>query len=163
MTTHAGTLENSLATLFRELVHGPPGAEAYALNPGDPGLLRSLDRLSADAASVPRTGGASIAAHVEHLRYGLSLMNRWAAGENPFADADWAASWQTVAVSEQDWAELRQALRAEAERWLATLETPRALGQIELNGTIGSIVHLAYHLGAVRQIDRTLRGPPAND
>ncbi len=28
---------------------------------------------------------------------------------------------------------------------------------------IGSIAHLAYHLGAIRQIDRTARGPAAND
>ena len=54
------------------------------LNGGDTGLLRSLDHLSAAAASAPSAGGPSIAAHVEHLRYGLSLMNRWAAGENPF-------------------------------------------------------------------------------
>jgi hypothetical protein len=30
---------------------------------------------------------------------------------------------------------------------------------LELNGMIGSIAHLAYHLGAIRQIDYTLRGP----
>jgi hypothetical protein len=34
--------------------------------------------------------GATIAAHAQHVRYGLSLMNRWAAhGGNPFADAMW--------------------------------------------------------------------------
>jgi hypothetical protein len=31
--------------------------------------------------------------------------------------------------------------------------------EIELNGMIGSIAHLAYHLGAIRQIDSSLRGP----
>lgn len=30
-----------------------------------------------------------------------------------------------------------------------------------LNGAIGSIAHLAYHLGAIRQIDRGTRGPSA--
>ena len=40
------------------------------------------------AASQTSHGGASIAAHVAHLTYGLSLMNRWAGGEaNPFATA----------------------------------------------------------------------------
>lgn len=29
----------------------------------------------------------------------------------------------------------------------------------ELSGVIGSIAHLAYHLGAIRQIDKSSRGP----
>jgi len=36
----------------------------------------------------------SIAAHVDHVRYGLSLMNGWSEGHNPFKDADWSASWK---------------------------------------------------------------------
>ena len=129
------------------------------LNAGDAGLLRSLDRISAAAASAPTPTGSSIAAHVDHLRYGLSLMNRWSAGENPFADADWSASWKRTAVSKEEWQRLRSDLRAEAARWLDALRTPREVREIELNGMIGSIAHLAYHLGAIRQIDSTLRGP----
>jgi hypothetical protein len=41
-----------------------------------------------EASAVPSGGGASIAAHVDHLRYGLELLNRWTRGEKPFADAD---------------------------------------------------------------------------
>ena len=33
---------------------------------------------------------------------------------------------------------------------------------IELNGMIGSVAHLAYHLGAIRQIDRSIGGPAAS-
>ena len=154
---------NSLATLFSELVEGAPTTGAYILNRGDAGLLASLDRLSAYDASAPRTGGATIAAHVEHLRYGLSLMNRWAAGERPFEEAQWAPSWRTTTVGDAEWAELRAGLRREAERWLENLGAPREVDEIGLNGMIGSVVHLAYHLGAMRQIDRALRGPAAND
>ena len=70
-------LGNTLPTLFSELVDGATQTEAYMLNRGDPGLLRSLDKLSATAASAPTQRGSTIAAHVDHLRYGLSLMNRW--------------------------------------------------------------------------------------
>jgi hypothetical protein len=129
------------------------------LNAGDDGLLRSLDRVSAAAASAVTPTGSSIAAHVDHLRYGLSLMNRWSAGENPFNDADWGASWRKTRVSDDDWKELRAQLREEAARWLTALRTPRDVQEIELNGMIGSIAHLAYHLGAMRQIDSALRGP----
>jgi hypothetical protein len=153
----------TLTTLFSELVDGAPERGAFMLNPKDAGLLASLDRLSAQAASASSEGGATIAGHVEHLRYGLSLMNRWAGGENPFRDADWSASWNTREVSEDRWRELRDGLRGEAHRWLAAIGAPREVAPIELNGMIGSIAHLAYHLGAIRQIDRSTRGPTAND
>ena len=157
-------LANTLSTLLAELVDGAPQSGAYMLNRGDPGLLRSLERLSAVAASAADPGESSVAAHVDHLRYGLSLMNRWSAGEqNPFSDADWSASWRRTTVTEGEWEQLRAQLGDEAHRWLESLRTPREVNDIELNGVIGSIAHLAYHLGAIRQIDRTLRGPTAND
>jgi hypothetical protein len=156
---HTGDLAKTLSTLFRELVEGAPASGAYMLNAGDAGLLRSLDKLSAAAASAATPTGSSIAAHVDHVRYGLSLMNRWSAGENPFRDADWSASWKKTTVSEEEWQKLRAQLRDEAVRWLKALGTPRDVEEMELNGMVGSIAHLAYHLGAIRQINQTLRGP----
>jgi hypothetical protein len=154
----------SLATLLAELVDGPaPGTEAFMLNSGDAGLLRSLDRLPADAASARSHEGASIAAHVDHLVYGLSLLNRWSQGERPFDDADWAQSWRRGAVNEQEWSALRDSLRREAQRWLRAVREPRELDATALNTMFGSIAHLAYHLGAIRQIDRATRGPKATD
>ncbi len=151
----------SLKTLFAELVDGAPGGGgAYILNSGDIGLLRSLDTLSAEDASRSTNGGATIAAHAQHLRYGLSLMNRWAKeGGNPFADATWDAAWRITTVDAATWNEIRAGLRTEAHRWLAALGTPRETNEIELTGMIGSIAHLAYHLGAIRQIAREARGP----
>src|SRR5215470_13097002 len=93
-------IAGTLATLFSELVEGAPRSGAYMLNAGDPGLLQSLETLSATAASAPTVTGSSIAAHVDHLRYGLSLMNRWSGGDDPFKDADWSASWKKTKVSE---------------------------------------------------------------
>jgi hypothetical protein len=156
---HTDDFANTLATLFSELVDGAAASGGYMLNPGDEGLHRSLDRLSAAAASALTPTGSSIAAHIDHLRYGLSLMNRWNGGENPFKDADWSASWKKAAVSEDEWQTLRAELRVEAARWLNALRAPREVQEIELNGMIGSIAHLAYHLGAIRQINQTLRGP----
>jgi hypothetical protein len=156
---HTDDLAKTLATLFSELVNGAPASGGYMLNPGDEGLLRSIEKLPAPAASAATPTGSSIAAHVDHLRYGLSLMNRWNAGENPFKDADWSASWKKTAVSEDEWQILRAQLRMEAAGWLNALRMPRAVQEIELNGMIGSIAHLAYHLGAIRQIDQAARGP----
>jgi len=152
-------IAGTLATLFSELVEGAPSAPAYMLNAGDQGLLRSLDKLSATTASSQTATGSSIAAHVDHVRYGLSLMNRWSAGDDPFKDADWSASWKRTTVSEDEWRNLRADLRTEAMRWLSVLRTPRQVREVELNGIIGSIAHVGYHLGAIRQINSSLRGP----
>ena len=150
--------------LLNELFDGPVPQAGFVLNLGDPGLFASLDKLTAQQASViPAGGGASIAAHVEHLRYGLELANRWSRGENSYADANYAASWERTTVSDNEWAERRQALRAEAQAWREALQQPRELTDLELNGVVSTAVHLAYHLGAIRQIDRSIRGPAAND
>jgi hypothetical protein len=154
-------LHSSLSALFAELVDGPPGNAAYMLNKGDLGLLRSVDRLPAEAASrAPVPGAATIAAHVDHVCYGLELMNRWGDGEaNPWDGADWTASWRRTTVTDTEWTELRERLRQATRRWHENLQTPRTLSALELNGVISSIAHLAYHLGAIRQIDRSIQGP----
>jgi hypothetical protein len=154
-------LHSSLALLFTELTDGPAPDAAYMLNGGDLGLIRSLDGLSAEAASQrSAAGGASIAAHVDHICYGLELMNRWSDGEaNPWRTADWSASWRRGTVNKGEWDALRERLRQSTRHWRAALEMPREMSSMELNGVIGSVAHLAYHLGAIRQIDRSIQGP----
>src|SRR5262245_21748037 len=162
----AASFAQLLPVIFRELVHGSPdpSARTYVLNQGDLGLLASLDRLSATEASATHGGGASIAAHVDHLRYGLSLLNRWADGvPPPWPDMDWTLSWRQTVVSDDDWRKLRNELRREATRWAEALGPPREVSDVEAGWMVGSVAHLAYHLGAIRQIDRATRGPTAED
>ena len=149
----------SLATLLRELAHGAAPTNGYVLNKGDAGLLASLERLTAVEASSASHGGATIAAHVAHVSYGLSLMNRWRAGENPFESADWSLAWTIGAVSDAEWRRLRDELRTEVDGQLSAFATPRELTPIELNGVIAEVAHLAYHTGAIRQIEANARGP----
>jgi hypothetical protein len=159
-------LTSVLPTLLSELVNGSPDPDVgtYMLNRGDEGLLKSLDRLSASAASMTSGGAASIAAHVDHLRFGLSLLNRWAAGEPaPWKGADWTMSWRKPVVSDAEWRALRDDLRRESLAWIEALRTPRDLNDAELGWVTGSVAHLAYHVGAIRQIDRAARGPSAEE
>jgi len=87
-------------------------------------------------------------------------MNRWATeGGNPFADATWDEAWKTTGVDGNEWQEIRGGLRDAAQRWMQALGSPGDVSEVELAGMIASIAHLAYHLGAIRQIDRDLRGP----
>ncbi len=160
------SMRNVLRILLSELVRGSPSTDVgtYMLNRGDEGLLGSLEKVSASAASATSDGRASIAAHVDHLRYGLSLLNRWAAGEDrPWKGADWTASWRRTRVSDDEWRTLRDDLRRHTDAWLEALRRFDDLDDTELSFVVGSIAHLAYHLGAIRQLDRGLRGPTAEE
>ena len=156
----------TMSTLLVELVFGSrdTGARTYVVNRGDPGLLASLDNVSAATASATQGGAPSIAAHADHLRYGLSVLNLWAAGTLPrTSETDWTASWRRNVVSEAQWRTLRDELRREAGAWIEALRTPREVSDVEAGWIAGSVVHIAYHLGAIRQIDRATRGPTAED
>jgi hypothetical protein len=98
-------------------------------------------------------GKTTIASHVDHVHYGLTLMNRWASGEaNPWANADWEASWRRTTVTPQQWAELRKELRKEVENWRKVVASRSEWDPVTAAGAISSAAHTAYHLGAIRQI-----------
>lgn len=153
-------LTKTLTRLFSELTEGTHPKGGFILNTGDIGLLGSLDKLSARDASQSANGGATIAAHAQHLRYGLSLMNDWGTnGGNPFADAKWDEAWKMSAVNDAQWQEIRNGLRDEIANWKHVLSTPREAADLELMGIVGSVAHIAYHLGAIRQVNKESRGP----
>jgi len=146
--------KDSLSTLLVEIFDGPPGAEAYILNPKDPGLLRQIESISAETASTrPMPGQTTIAAHVDHVLYGLSLLNRWAAGEpNPWATADWTASWKRTTVSDAEWKDLCARLRMATTTWKDAVQKRIDWEHLTACGALASCAHTAYHLGAIRQI-----------
>ena len=154
MSTADSIFLRALGKLLIEIFNGPPGHEAYVLNAGDPGLLRQLDSIDAAAASNrPMSGKTTIAAHADHVLYGLTLLNRWAAGEpNPWAGADWDASWKRGTVNAEQWRTLRDDLRRSAETWSSALARRTDWDDVSASGALASAAHTAYHLGAIRQI-----------
>jgi hypothetical protein len=154
MNTTDSIFQRALSNMLTEIFAGPPGQEAYVLNPGDPGLLRQLDSVDARTASQrPAPARSSIAAHVDHLQFGLAILNRWAAGEaNPWAGADFNASWQRTAVTEAQWRTLRNALRRDAESWRERVAARASWDDVAAAAALSTAAHTAYHLGAIRQI-----------
>lgn len=154
MNATDSTFQRALSNMLTELFDGPPGNEAYVLNPGDPGLLRQLDALDAAMASKrPMPGKTTIAAHADHLHFGLAILNRWAAGEaNPWAGADWNGSWQRASVSDDQWRHLRAELRQQADRWRKTVVARTSWDDLGAAAALSTAAHTAYHLGAMRQI-----------
>lgn len=154
MTTTDSVFQRALTNMLTEVFDGPPGQEAYLLNPGDPGLLRQLAAIEASAAGErPISGKATIAAHVDHLYLGLSALNRWAAGEaNPWAGVDWNASWQRTTVTEDEWRALRDGLRQEVEKWRQVVGTRTEWDAMGAAAALSTAAHTAYHFGAIRQL-----------
>jgi hypothetical protein len=85
-------------------------------------------------------------------------MNRWAAGEpNPFAGADWGASWKRGSVTDEQWRTLRDDLRRQAETWRSAVAARTQWDETSAAGALSSAAHTAYHLGAIRQILAAMR------
>jgi hypothetical protein len=154
MTTADSVFQRALSNMLTEIFDGPPGQEAYVINPGDPGLLRQLDTIDAKTASTaPTAGQKSIAAHVDHVSFGLAILNRWAAGEaNPWAGADFNASWQRAAVADDEWRALRDGLRREAAKWQNIVAARTSWDDMGAAAALSTAAHTAYHLGSIRQI-----------
>jgi DinB family protein len=163
MTDTAAVILRSLDATLGELLDGPSSGPGFVLNQGDRGLLGSLGALSADAASARPGGRSSIAAHVEHLRYCFELLNRSARGENPWAGANYATSWEHQQVTDAEWRILRNGLADEVRAWRAAWQEPREWDDVTMNNALSSAAHLAYHVGAIRQIDQAASGPKATD
>ena len=157
-------LPDVLRNLLRELFDGPPGPAAFIVNPGDHGLAGSLAALSPEEASARPGGRSSVAAHAQHLRYGFSLLNRWIRGDDhAFDDAKYEASWGKQEVTDEAWRELREGLAREVQAWGEALAAPREWTTLTLSGAVSSVAHVAYHLGAIRQLTSAAAGPPARD
>jgi hypothetical protein len=146
--------QQALCNLLTELFDGPPGQEAYVLNPGDPGLLRQLDTIDARTASIPPgPGRPTIAAQVDHVQFGLAILNRWAAGEaNPWAGADWNGSWRRTSVTDEQWQALRDALRHDADKRRQVVASRTSWEPLAAAAALSTAAHTAYHIGAIRQI-----------
>lgn len=140
--------------LLVEIFDGPPGDEAYVLNPGDPGLHRQLESVTAKQAStVSIPGKPPIVAHVDHVHFGISLLVRWIEGEeNPWAGADWSANWKRTSVSDTEWRALLADLRVQADAWQEALARHAEWDDLAAAGALSTIAHTAYHLGSIRQI-----------
>jgi hypothetical protein len=105
------------------------------------------------ASTRPMQGKTTIASHADHVHYGLSLMNRWVAGDaNAFANSDWNASWKRTTVTDDEWRKLVANLRREAQAWRKAVTERDTWDNMTASGALSSVAHTAYHLGAIRQI-----------
>ncbi len=139
--------------LLRECFEGRPEGQEYTwFVEGTEGMFDGLDAVSAERASVKPSGDcASVAGHAYHVRYALANANRYLGG--PGLEGDWESSWAKQSVSVAEWAELKASIRHEYEFLLNALQSHEDWGsQDQVTGAMAQLPHMAYHLGAIRQL-----------
>ena len=152
---------SEVTTIARELVveayEGPqPHGSWFTSTSTDAGLFGTIAGLTAEVASRPsRPGGPSIAAHVEHLRWTLELVNATTRGA-PW-QPDWSASWSVSSVDEGAWQTLVSEVVREFAELRSVLESdPDVSDPMMLRGVLALAPHAAYHLGAIRVLAKQM-------
>ncbi|WP_229784648.1 DinB family protein [Deinococcus radiotolerans] len=147
-----------LGILREAVLGGQPGQGTAFLDgtkadgSGNHGLLATLDALSAAQASQDVLG-STVAAHAAHTAYHLEVIVRWErdGDRGPF---DWKGSFEPTHVDDPAWAAVRARLRAAYEDLVAFARTweGRPVDGDVTEGLSGAVAHVAYHLGAIRQL-----------
>lgn len=122
-------------------------------------LFETLEGVSAEDASRPAGGdGATVAAHVEHVRLYLDVLNNVIQKEE-IPRVDWREIWQEVRqVTPEEWEAQKQRLRESYRRVLETIRGyDRWQGEYGISGSLAVLTHTAYHLGGIRQALRAIR------
>lgn len=151
-----------LLDILREAVEGGvPGQGTSFLDgtaadgSGNHGLLATLAALSAEQASRD-VGGTSVAGQARHTALHLEVLVRWNRGERgPF---DWKGSFLPAAVGGAEWAEVQSRVRRAYEEAVALARSweTRPLDGDVTGELAGATAHVAYHLGAIRQMVKAL-------
>ena len=144
------TLFNSLQELMRETFEGGlPGEGTQYLDHAS-GIRNTLAKLTAEQASVRRGDHPSIASHARHMNFHLRVTAEWILGDH--SKRDWKGSFEPQKVSEAEWVALLRELessRAEFLRVMGSLPPEKFASE---GAGMGAVAHLAYHLGAIRQL-----------
>lgn len=125
---------------------------------GGTSLLETLAGISAEEASTPIVaGGTTIAGHVDHARFYMSVIRDYMEGK--WHDkVDWPGSWKTKTVTEAEWDALRKSLDDDYRALRGHLEGIADWNDEErFGGAFGIIVHTAFHLGAIRQMVKVVK------
>lgn len=159
---------------LREVFEGAPpfGPTFLSDHTSASGLLGTIAMCDVHLATTPaRSSGPTIAAHVHHVAFSLTVARARMAGAT--APTDWEGSWRVGPLDAAAWDALRDRLADEHRRTVALLvalssdpgrANPRAdtPGRDSPDGlephhnATWALAHAAYHLGAVRAAWRSL-------
>jgi hypothetical protein len=145
----------AIVELLKECFEGMPEGRNYTwFVQGKEGLFDAFDSIDAERASrKPNPDCPSIAAHTYHIRFALRGANCDIRGEEN--EGTWESSWDNQTVTREEWRDLVSSVRDEYAFLLGIMsnrpESPEGDGVI---GSLAMLPHMAYHLGAIRQLMR---------
>ena len=141
----------ALSILFRETFEGMPTAEEQVYLAHDTGIFATLGAIDAEKAST-EVNGVSIAAHSEHARFYIELLDNYM--NKDWRVIDFKQSWRVTTVNENEWDDLRENLSKIYRKTTDTIEKNEVWGLDTITVAMGIVAHTAYHLGAIRQMSK---------
>lgn len=141
--------------ILRETFEGSPEGQGSAYLDRGVGVSATLETLSAAQVST-EVGGTTIVAHVEHAKFYLDRICEFLKGRTE--KVNWEQSWLIETVNETEWNFLREGMRKSYEAvmrcWTDEIEI---WNEDNIGDAVTIIAHTAYHLGAIRQIIKSLK------
>ncbi|TCP28709.1 hypothetical protein EV207_11619 [Scopulibacillus darangshiensis] len=147
------SIQDSIKPILKEAFEGP-GAEDgswFTNTQLDSGIFGTLKAMSADEASIS-IYGSTIASHADHIRYYLWVINTMIRGNEP--DRNWESSWEITRVDETRWHQIQKDLYQEYMILNEKIDSPDL--EDKVINILGAIAHSSYHLGALRQMIKTI-------
>ena len=149
------TFQSAAVMLLRECFEGKEPVNTYTwFVEGKEGLFDAFDSLTAGKASHrPGPDSATIAAHCYHLLYALRGSNTVHGAPEPAGS--WSDSWLKTEATEAEWEELKAAIRTEYASFMQWFRNHSEWSdETTLCGALTTLPHMAFHLGAIRQLMR---------
>lgn len=143
----------SAAYLLRETFEGSPEGGPSAFLDRGVGIFNTLSGVTASSASK-EFYGTTIAAQTEHAKFYLDRICEFINGRTE--RVNWEDSWLIETVNEMEWDALRESVRNAYERTLRCLAAVEGWNEHQVGMAMGMIAHTAYHLGAIRQVAKTI-------
>ena len=143
----------SVAYLLRETFEGSPEGRPSAYLDRGVGIFATLSRVDAEAASR-EFHGTTIAAQTEHAKFYLDRLCEFIGGRNE--KVNWEDSWLIEDVSGEEWTALRATVRKSYENALRCFAENRDWSEDNVGMAMGMLAHTAYHLGAIRQLAKSV-------
>ncbi|WP_174615498.1 hypothetical protein [Virgibacillus ihumii] len=140
---------------IKEGFEGPRGVGSMFTDPNT-AIFETLEQLSSEEASIP-VHGTTVAAHTDHTRFylwGTNVVLK--KGKQP--EMNWGESWRITSVNETQWYQIQDELRNEYLTLIKNIDTVDWNTQT-INEALGSLAHSAYHLGAIRQMIKSIKDP----
>ncbi len=144
------TMFHEIEGILRETYYGSRPGEGTQYLDHDSGIMNTLRGLTAEEASRRYGSHPSIAAHVRHMNFHLKTAHQWITGNR--RRRDWKASFLPQEVTREEWKKLVQEIEQTKAEYLRVIRDLPEERRISESGSLGVVAHLAYHLGAIRQL-----------